>query len=224
MQAEQNLALAKLSLNQLLNLPGQEISIQYQDRTIEFPLPDSLTNLADSERPEIISQKANRDVLAEQKTLAISNYLPSLSVSSSFGLSGDNFLEQSNNWSAGVGLSLPIFNGFSTQAKVKQATISIKQNDLKLQDLINNIESEVKQSYSDLALAKKNVEVSNKTLEAAQDAYQLTKLQYEQGRTSYFFLQQKESELTQAENGNVNALYNLRTSVAVLEKAIGRSN
>ena len=185
---------------------------------------DSLTKLAENERPEIISQIATRDILAAQKTQAVSNYLPSLSVSSSYGLSGDNFLEQSGNWSAGIGLSLPIFNGFSTQAKVKQSTISIKQNDLKLQDLTNSIESEVKQSYSDLVLAKKYLEVSNKTLEAAQGAYQLTKLQYEQGRTSYFFLQQKESELTQAENSYVNALYNLRTSFAVLEKAVGRSN
>ena len=37
MQAEQSLALAKLSLSQLLNLPSQEMSIQYQDKTIEFP-------------------------------------------------------------------------------------------------------------------------------------------------------------------------------------------
>jgi len=224
MRAEQSLALAKLSLNQLLDRPGEEISIQYEDETVELPVLDSLTTEAKNERPEIISQKANRDILAAQKTQATSNYLPSLSVSSSYGLSGDNFLEQSGNWSAGVGLSLPVFNGFSTQAKVKQANISLKQNDLKIQDLTNSIESEVKQSYSDLTLAKKNLEVSNKTLEAAQDAYQLTKLQYGQGRTSYFFLQQKESELTQAENGNVNALYNLRASVAALEKAIGRTS
>lgn len=224
MQAEQNLALAKLSLSQLLNLSGQEMSIQYQDKTIEFPPLDSLTKLAENGRPEIISQKANRDVLAKQKTQAVSNYLPTLSVSSSYGLSGDNFLEQNDNWSAGIGLSLPLFNGFSTKAKVKQTTISIKQSDLKLQDLFNSVESEVKQAYSSLTLAKKNLEVSNKTLEAAQDAYQLTKLQYEQGSTSYFFLQQKESELTQAENSNVTALYNLRTSNAALEKAIGRSN
>jgi outer membrane protein len=224
LQAEQSLALAKLSLSQLLNLPGQEMSIQYQDKIIEFPLPDSLIKLADNERPEIISQKANRDVLTEQKTQAVSNYLPTLSVSSSYGLSGDNFFKQNDNWSAGIGLSLPIFNGFSTQVKVNQVSISIKQNDLKLQDLTNSIESEVRQAYSSLTLAKKNLEVNNKTLEAAQDAYQLTKLQYEQGSTSYFFLQQKESDLTQVENSNVNALYNLRTSVAALEKAIGRSN
>ncbi len=224
MQAQQNLALAKLTLSQFLNLPNQEVSIQYQDKTIEFPSLDSLTKEAEIDRPEIISQKANQDILAAQKTQAISNYLPSLSLSSSYGLGGDNFFKQSDDWSAGAGISLPIFNGFSSQAKVKQANISIKQNELKTLDLINSIEADVKQAYANWTLANKNLEVSNKTLQAAQDAYQLTKLQYEQGSTSYFFLQQKESDLTQAENSNVSALYNLRSSIAALEKSIGRSN
>jgi outer membrane protein TolC len=224
LQAELNLALTKNTLRQLLNLPNEDISIQYQDKPIIFPELDSLAKEAGNNRPEIISQKANQDILAAQKVQAKSNYLPSVSVSSSYGLGGDNFFKQSDDWSAGVGLSLPLFNGFSTSAKVKQANISIKQNEFKILDLTNSIESEVRQAYANWTLANKNLEVSNKTLRAAQDAYQLTKLQYEQGSTSYFFLQQKESDLTQAENSNVNALYNLRTSVAALEKAIGRSN
>ncbi len=224
LQAEQSLVLTTLTLRQLLNLPDPDISIQYQDKTIVFPGLDSLTEEAGNNRPEIISQEANQEILAAQKTQAKSNYLPSISVSSSYGLGGDDFFKQSDDWNAGIGLSLPLFNGFSTQAKIKQANISIKQNELKIMDLTNNIESEVRQAYANWRLANKNLEVSNKTLRAAQDAYQLTKLQYEQGSTSYFFLQQKESDLTQAENSNVTALYNLRTSVAALEKSIGRSN
>ena len=66
--------------------------------------------------------------------------------------------------------------------------------------------------------------MNDKTLQAAREMYQLTKLQYEQGLISYFFLQQKESDLTNTENRNVNALYNLRVSVARLQKAWGRSS
>ncbi len=131
-------------------------------------------------------------------------------------------MDQNTNWSAGVNLSMPIFDGFSTKAKVKQATISLKEEDLKIKDLKDNIEQEVKQAYSNLNLATKNLEVSNKTIEAVREAYQLTKLQYEQGRTSYFFLQQKESDLTRSENNYLNAQLNLRVSVARLEKAWGR--
>lgn len=224
MRAEQNLALAKLGLSLLLNRPESNIDIMYVEKTIQFLLLDSLIKTAKNQRPEIISEKSNREVVEAQLIQAKSNYLPALSVSSSYGLGGDDFLKQSASWSAGVNLSMPLFNGFSTSAKVKQTTIALKQEDLILKNLENNVIEEVSQAHSDWVLGTKNLEVSSKTLEATRDAYQLTKLQYEQGRTSYFFLQQKESELTQAENGYVNALFNLRASGAALEKAIGRSN
>lgn len=224
MRAEQNLTLAKIELARLLNLPDEEISIKYEDKYETLPSLDSLSKIAKVVRPEIKSQIANREVLAAQINQTKSNYFPAISLSSSYGLQGDKFLEQKSSWSAGLGLSLPLIDGFSTKAKVNQATIALKQNELSLEDLRNSIEQEVSEAYANWQLANKNLEVTNKILEAVRAAYQLTKLQYEQGRTSYFFLQQKESELTQAENSYVNAQYNLRSSIAQLEKTIGRSN
>ncbi len=220
--AEEENALAKLELNRLLGRSEEDISIQNVDKIIDFPTLDSLVKSAKNERPEIIAEQANREVIEAQVTQTKSNYFPAISVSSSYGLRGDEFLDQNTNWSAGINLSIPIFDGFSTKAKVKQATISLKEEDLKIKDLKDNIEQEVKQAYSNLNLATKNLEVSNKTIEAVREAYQLTKLQYEQGRTSYFFLQQKESDLTRSENNYLNAQLNLRVSVARLEKAWGR--
>lgn len=163
-------------------------------------------------------------MIENQINQAKSNYFPSVSLSSSYGLQGEKFLDQKSNWSTGIGLSLPLIDGFSTKAKVREANISLKQEYFKLIDLAYSIDQEVKQAYSDWTLAIKNLAVSNKTLEAAQDIYALTKLQYEQGTATYFELGQKESQLTQAENGYVNALYHLRIAIATLEKAIGRSN
>jgi len=223
-QAEQNLALAKSQLSQLLDRPDEDISIRYEDTTIGFPGLDSTIKTAEAERPEIVAEKINQEVIQTQISQAKSNYFPSVSLSSSYGLGGEKFLDQKSNWSAGIGLSLPLIDGFSTKAKVREANISLKQEYFKLIDLAYSIDQEVKQAYSDWTLAIKNLAVSNKTLEAAQDIYSLTKLQYEQGTATYFELGQKESQLTQAENGYVNALYNLRTSIATLEKAIGRSN
>ncbi len=223
-RAEKNLALAKMELARLLNHPWEAIAIEYEEENKELPSLDSLTKAAKNERPEMARQKANQEVILGQIKQAKSNYLPAISLSSSYGLQGDKFLEQKSNWSAGIGLSIPLFDGFATKAKVREATLALKQNELNLEDLMNSIEQEVRMAYADYELATKNLEVTNKILEAARAAYQLTKLQYEQGRTSYFFLQQKENELTQAENSYVNALYNLRVLLAQLEKTVGRSN
>ncbi len=220
-RTELNQKLAQQALAQLLNYHTDEFSIVYQETLIDFPEVESLLEIAKNQRPESISQIINQEINHLQKIQAISNYLPHVAISSSYGVSGENFLKQNDNWSVGIGLSLTIFNGLSTPSKVKQADIGIKQNALRLQEIINSIEAEVQQTYADWLMAKQNLEVSRKSLTATENAYQLTKLQYEQGRTSYFFLQQKENELAQAENAHLNALYNLYNTTAKLSYALG---
>jgi outer membrane protein len=223
-QAEDELTLAKIELNLLLGRPRRaEVSLTYEDEDIKFPSLDSLIREAKTERPDIRSQRVNTEVLKAQVTQAKSNYYPTISLSSSYGWQGTELLNQEGGgWSAGLSLSLSIFDGFSRKAKVKESTLSLKEQDAKIVEIEQQIEEEIEQAYSNWELAEKIIEVNSKTLQASREMYQLTKLQYEQGLTSYFFLQQKESDLTSAENKQVNALYNLRVAIARLENAWGR--
>jgi TolC family type I secretion outer membrane protein len=222
-QAEDELTLAQIGLNLLVGRPRRaEASITYEDRDVKFPSLDSLIEEAKTQRPDIRSQKANTDVLEASVTQAKSNYFPKISLSSSYGLRGSELFDQQGDWSVGISLSLPIFEGFSRKVKVKESTLSLKEQDAKIVEIEQQIEEEIEQAYSNWELAEKVIEVNDKTLQAAREMYQLTKLQYEQGLTSYFFLQQKESDLTNAENRYVNVLYNLRVAIARLEKAWGR--
>jgi len=224
-QAEEELTLAKIELNLLLGRPRRaEVFIKYEDGAIGFPSLNRLIEEAKTQRPDIRSQRVNMDVLEAQVTQAKSSYFPRISLSSSYGLRGSELFDQEGDWSMGISLSLPIFEGFSRKAKVKESILALKEQDARIVELEQQIEEEVEQAYSDWELAGKVIEVNDKTLQAAREMYQLTKLQYEQGMTSYFFLQQKEGDLTNAENRYVNALYNLRASVARLQKAWGRSS
>ncbi len=223
-KAQQNLALAKADLAMLLNQNDTLIEIKLEQRDENFAELDILIAIALQERAEITAERLYRDILENQLLQAKSNYLPALAISSSYGLGGENFLEQKASWSGGVNLSWSLFNGFANKAKVRQAKVSLEQEDLKLKSLENNIKAEVRQAYTNWQLAKKNLEVNERILKAMQDVYQLTKLQYEQGRTSYYFLQQKESELSQAENNSISALFNVYQTAAILNKVLGRSN
>ncbi len=224
-QAEEELTLAQIELNLLLGRPRRaKVSIKYEDEDMKFPSVDRLIEEAKTQRPDIRSQRVNTDVLEAQVTQAKSSYFPKISLSSSYGMGGSEFLDQEGDWSAGISLSLPIFEGFSRKAKVREATLSLKEQDIRIQELEQQIEEEIEQAYSKWELAEKIIEVNDKTLQAAREMYQLTKLQYEQGLTSYFFLQQKESDLTRTENNYVNAIFNFRVASARLEKVWGRRN
>lgn len=223
MEAEEELSLAKADLNLLLGRPRkQELSVVYSDEETEFPSLEQMIGEARTERPEIVAEQASREVLVAQVTQARSNYLPTLSLSSSYGVRGNEFLDQESDWSVGVSLSLPIFDGFWTKAQVKDATLSLREEDMKIEEMQQRIEEELEQAWVDWQLAGKDLEVTAKTLEAAREMYELTRLQYEQGRTSYFFLQQKENALTRAEYDQVNAVFRVRMTAAELQKVWGR--
>jgi outer membrane protein len=224
-RAEEELALARVTLNLLIGKPREsDLSLEYQDADTQFPSLETLIEEAKAERPELRSEKANTVALQAQVTQAKSSYLPRVSLSSSYQLQGNEFLEQRDNWSVGVSLSLPIFDGFSTKAKIRDATLSLESQSQRILGLEQQIEQEAEQAYSTWELAQRIIEVTETTLGAARDMYELTKLQYEQGLTSYFFLQDKESGLTQAENNRLNALFNLRVATAKLAKAWGRTS
>jgi outer membrane protein len=222
-QAEDELTLAKIELNLLLGRPRRaELSTSYAEESINFPSLDSIIEQAKTERPDIRYQRINKEVLKYQVTQAKRDYYPSISLSSSYGWQGTELLNQKGGWSAGLNLSLPLFDGFSRKAKVKESTLSLKEQGAIIVEVEQQIEEEIEQYYSNWELAEQIIEVNSKTLQASREMYQLTKLQYEQGLTSYFFLQQKESDLTSAENKQVNALYNLRVAIARLVNAWGR--
>ena len=224
-QAQEELNLARIELNLLLGRPRRtEISVTYEDQSVEFPALDTLIADAKNLRPDMRAENVNTEVLKAQVTQAKSAYYPRISVSSSYGWQGSGLSVREGDWSVGFSLSLPIFEGFSTKVKVQEANLSLGEQDIRLRELEQEIEQEIEQAYSNWELAGRTIEVNDKTLQAKREMYQLTKLQYEQGLTSYFILQQKESDLSSAESRQITALYNLRVSTARLEKVWGRSS
>jgi outer membrane protein len=224
-RAQYELSLAKVELNLLLVRHARgELSLKYEEKAISFPAVGTLVAAAKQNRPELLSEKANKPALQAQVTQAKSEYLPKVSFSTSYGLQGDELASQTTSWGAGVSLSLPIFDGFARKAKVTEATLSLQNQTDAIRELELQVEEEVEQAYSTWELARDIVQVTEKTLEAAREIYQLTKMQYEQGLTSYFFLQQKEAGLTQAETSRLSALLNVRVSGARLERVVGRTS
>ena len=224
-RAGEELVQARVELNLLLGRAARaELALKHEGKDADFPTVATLIQQAKLERPELRSEKASKPALEAQVTQAKSGYLPKVSFSTSYSLSGDEFTKQTGGWGAGVSLSLPIFDGYARKAQLNTAKLSLGNQTDVLRELELQVEEEVEAACSTWELARDIVQVTEKTLEAAREMYLLTKMQYEQGLTSYFFLQQKESGLTEAETSRLSALLNIRISAARLEKTLGRVN
>ncbi|MFA5031536.1 MAG: TolC family protein [bacterium] len=232
LSTEENLKLFRVTLNILIGRSSQEELVLKQDtlnpENVKIPSLEEFLSTAKEHRPDMQIENLNHKILYLQLKESKSNYFPKLNLTSSYGLSGSGFFSgddisglKDNPLGIGVNLSFPIFDGFSTKSQVKGGSLEIAQHIIKLTETEQTIEKEVLQAYSQWILAKKKVEISRKSLKASQDMYTLTRFEYEQGLTTYFFYQQKESDLTGAQYDYISSLNNLQITIANLYKAGG---
>src|SRR5690606_41045648 len=94
------------------------------------------------------------------------------------GIPGSNDFKWFPTSGLGLNLSIPIFNGGSTKAKINQATIQIKQLEVDMEDtrlwlnLANeNAKAQIKTSMITVDANTRNVQLSKEVLEDTQNNY-----------------------------------------------------
>ncbi|MFL9481880.1 TolC family protein [Chitinophagaceae bacterium LWZ2-11] len=107
----------------------------------------------------------------------------------------------------GLNVSIPIFDGFSKDAKLKQARITMRQTDNQLSDLKLNIDSEVEQATLNFKTAIATMDYQKQNMELAQSVYDQTKKKYEVGTGSNTEITNAETSFKTAQTNYINALY-----------------
>lgn len=164
-------------------------------------------------RSEIKVLEKQNELLELNRESMKADYYPRLSFGGDLGYQGfgQGFPVGGNfNWfgSSGLGLnlSIPIFNGGATKAKINQATIKIKQAQVDLEDtklalnLANeNARAQIKNSLLTVDQNRRNVQLAKEVMDDTQNNY----------RNGLATL----TELLDAENAYADAQNNLNTSL-----------
>lgn len=208
--------------NQLKYFMGVDIRRRFQipDMAIPEILPDMLESQA---RPDI-SQRTEYQVLRKQEELLNyqkqaykAEYYPSLSLSGNYNYQGIGntfpvFKGASGgvNWfdysSIGATVRIPIFNGWATRSRIRQADVSIRRlqediekTSLSLDMAFENAKAQMNSSIVILNSQRRNAALAKKT-------YQNTLNNYNQG-LAYL------TDLLQAENAEIDAQNNYSTAL-----------
>lgn len=183
-------------------------------------------------RTELELMDTQKKLLLYQKEAVKSEYMPSLSLSGSYSYQGLGnqfpiFRSSGNgaNWFdvAGIGLTLrvPIFNGFATRSRVRQADISIKKIDedinqtrLALNLDFENAKTQINNSIITLNSQKKNVAL-------AEQVYFNVQNNYNNGLATLTDLLQSETSLTEAQTNYSKALLDYKIAEIQIIKSKG---
>ena len=226
LKASHKMESAKEGLNLLLGKPPKsevEPEGKLEFSPVDVPL-EKCINEALKRRKELKSVNLAKRSVALSKEITKATLRPSLGLMVRYQYEKPfQFFE--NRWgrllSAGISLSLPIFDGFSTQGKLME--LSAKERSLTAQEkaLGDMIVYEVSQSYNDLEEAQEVLEVQREMLNQTRRMLRMAREQYEAGFLSELEYEDAEFALTQAEFQWISTIYNAIVARSALEKAIG---
>jgi len=121
-----------------------------------------------------------------------------------------------------LNISLPIFNGFATDARIKRTKIELKQTENQIESLKNSIDNEVTQAKLNYISSVATVKFQKSNMELAEKVYQQTKKKFEAGAGSNTEISSSQADLVSAQNNYMNALYSALIAKVDLLKATGK--
>lgn len=206
-------------------------------------LTDSLSNLLEDPTEEDLTAEASAENRIELDVLRQSEYLNDLNIqrykmsyapslgaffTHQYQLQRNNLFDNDEGgWTpitvVGASLTVPIFDGFNTDAKVKIAKLDKAKIGLQIKQFQMATELEVTNARTNYINAKQRLENQEKSLDLAERILETTKIKYKEGIGSSMEISTAEQELYRTQANYMNALYDLAVAQTNLDKALGKS-
>ena len=192
------------------------------DITLDEALTQGLEN-----RIELTMVKKGTEVADLQLKTEKAGYFPNLALQASaalytkadeYAIEGDDF---GTNYSIGLGISFPLFNGFATKAKVNSAKSSYRQSQYQEQKYEDLIRLEITQNYQKLRHAEKNYLVQEENMKMAERSLQLAQLRYENQVGIQLEVFDAQTTLSAIQLQYFQSIYEVISATRELQKSLG---
>jgi outer membrane protein len=231
LEAENNYRQALLQLQLLLGLSDADsvelVGAFDSSRTPPEPL-DEAVQRALMQRPEL--EAVGHQRMIQRRLLAIERrnlYWPSLygSANVTWQAQAEDFRFNNYDWirstAAGVALTIPLFNGFATPARIQQVQSDLRHLDYQEADLRQAVHNQVESAYNELNRALKALEVQEQNLAQAEKGYAIAEVRYDSGLSTQLELLDAELQVNMARANRVHALYDLTVARFAFARAVG---
>jgi outer membrane protein len=172
------------------------------------------------------AKKLNEFDLLEKKA----KYLPSLSAVGNYsGAFYENKFSNLYNRGftfsyVGLRLSVPIFSGGQRSNQVKQAQVAVLKAQNNLENAKNGFKLQANSARITYENSVQSLNNQKRSRELAQEVLRVARIKYQQGVGSSIEVTQAQTEVENADNAYIQALYATLVSKVDLDKAYGRIN
>jgi len=121
-----------------------------------------------------------------------------------------------------LNLNIPIFSGFTNNARIAKAKLSLQQSINQQEALKINIDNEIQTATNNFNSAIASLDYQKKNMTLAESVYQQTKKKFEAGTGSQTEINQAQTDMKTAQTNYINSLYNAIIARVDFMKATGK--
>ncbi|UCG85219.1 MAG: TolC family protein [Gemmatimonadota bacterium] len=238
---EQQLARAQGDYRKALLLLAEAIGL---DESVEFEVQGDFPEAFDPalldaralvdhvvrENPAVLEATASAAEADYEASAARGAWWPTLSLSGSVTRSSSqqgygglwDFNPQDQYWQAGLNLSWPIFNRFSTSNRIAQAAANQEVQHEQLRQTRLRLEREIRSALIDVENYHHQLLLAERSADLGLQRVAMTRQQYQLGIASFFELQQVVAQSANDARAALNARLTYTNAVVELERLVGR--
>jgi len=213
-----------MPVNTAIVVPPDEL------KTVEA-LPELADTINTAGRIEMRLLNIQKELYQLQRKSYLAEYYPSLSLTANISTTGqsDKFDLFNRHGTAfyydasaiGITLKVPIFNGFATRSRVRQANVDLKKADEDIRERGNSLNLAYENAKIQLRNNINTIKAQRQNVTLAQEIYNSTQNNYNNGLAALTDLLDTENALTEAQNSYTQALLNYKIAEIQLIKSNG---
>jgi len=202
-----------------LKLPREVPPAPWSERSeaVEAAVAEAL-----QQRPEVAEMNSKRRAAEANIEAARAGKLPTVDLMGTYNVWTPNFVQGTNNFFAGLAVSMNLFDGGRTRSALQTAQARVAELAARQQRLMLDIELEVRRAYLQLADAQTRLRVANQAIKQAEESLRETEIRYRAQTTTLTRLIDAQVALSSLRVRRATAQADVEIARADLERAVGR--
>ncbi|MDD3275019.1 MAG: TolC family protein [Candidatus Omnitrophica bacterium] len=227
-RAKNAVELIKADLKKLLRLKMTE-GLKVNDRLDYLPItidePEFLKT-AYLNQPAMTIKELGIDFNKWAVRVARASNLPQVNASLDYEHRSNNLNtllnSRQSNFSAGFSVSVPLFDGFSSKAKVDAAKARYQEAFLSKDDMSDQIAVDIKKACLDLRQSQAIIDYTKDNVGEAREALRISEVNYDNGMGTNLDVLDSQVSLSQIEKDLANGIYDYLMAQAFLDQTMGK--
>jgi len=212
-----NVAMGREPLMPLAVLPADEPELA--------PLPAAFAAEPLAGRPDLRQLALLTAILRKNRGAQRAEHRPYLSANASYGYVARELGELTDTghdtWSAGLTLTVPLFDGLLTRGKVQETEAAIRRSTHEHREAIRQAEQELAASLGALLAARTNLAAAALNEDAAAEVLAQTQQRYALGKADYLSVLDAQTQRRLARQNGIQARAEVLTLTASLKRQLG---